>query len=93
MSLITKVNSLLKINTKEHIRSFTDDTAILYQRTTWTDLKTESKTDFKFIKQRFQQKKCTLNIDKTKYLPIALYVNHLPNMGLLNVENVKKIPK
>lgn len=87
------INSLLSLNISGSIISFADDTAILFEASSWQELKTIAETDMQLVKKWFQYNTLTLNCDKTYYLPFTSYANHLPNMGLLNVDHDTMIPE
>lgn len=87
------INSLLSLSINGTIISFADDTAILFEADSWQELKMVAEREFLYIKKWFQYNTLTLNCEKTLYLPFTSYVNNLPNMGPLNIDDDTIIPE
>lgn len=87
------INSLLSFSGTGNILSLADDTAVIFKANSWKNLKTTAKQEFKKIKDWFDANKLTVNFNKTVYLPFTSYVNSLPNLRPLNIDNNLSIPE
>lgn len=69
---LTYINNLTKIGISGKILLFADDTAIIFKGENWQDVFNTANQDLKKIKNWFDQNTLTMNVTKTKCLPIAL---------------------
>lgn len=80
------INDLFTLPSRGNIIGFADDTAIIYNATTWVELKEIVENDLLYIKSWFDQKLLTLNLEKTSYLPFSCNRSNLPSFNSLNIE-------
>ena len=85
------VNDLFNINCQGKLHSFADDTVIYYEEYNWDTLISTIKKDFIKINDWFSKNLLTINFKKTKYLPFTSYINKLPNIGTIKINNNIKI--
>lgn len=78
------VNTLFDLPSNGKIIGFADDIVVTYRDDSWQGLKSKAEKDFSHIKNWFDDRKLTINMNKTKYLPFTSYSNSLPNLGNLN---------
>lgn len=80
------LNNLFAIESKGHIISFADDTAIYYEAENWPELKHKVEEDLPKILEWFKFKLLTLNVDKTMFVPFGMYKNSIPDMDVLRIQ-------
>lgn len=66
------INNIVKINISGELFLFADDTAVLFKGANWKEVFNSISRDIKIIKTWFDQNVLSMNISKTKYLPISL---------------------
>lgn len=66
------INNMPKINITGKLYLFADDSAIFFEDTDWNKLTDKITNDLTVIKKWFDQNCLTLNVSKTKCLPISL---------------------
>lgn len=79
------VNDLFKLQSKGKIVAFADDTAILYVDKTWDSLKEKVEEDIQLIKNWFDHKILTINLNKTKYVTFTCHNYNLPTFNNIQV--------
>jgi hypothetical protein len=75
------VNNLGKINLGNgdgQIYLYADDTALLFEGDSWEDAYRNAERGLLTVKQWFHQNKLTVNLSKTKCMPISLRADHDP---------------
>lgn len=77
------VNDLFSIKSTSDIIAFADDTALIYSSKSWDVLKSEVENDFVHIKNWFDHKLLTLNLEKTTFLPFSLNKTRTPTFQSL----------
>lgn len=82
---ILYMNDLLNLDVKGQIISYADDTVILYEQNSWSDLKTTVENDFKKVKDWLDNNLLTLNHDKTVFLNFTSYSSNLPDFDKLHI--------
>lgn len=53
--------------------AFADDVVVMYESNTWPKRKNEAENDLYVVNRKFRENKLTLNMKKTKYLPLITY--------------------
>lgn len=76
------INNLEKVNLTGQLFMFADDTAIIFSGQNWDEVFQTASRDMSLIKKWFDQNVLTMNISKTKCLPIALRRGAEPPAGL-----------
>lgn len=76
------INNLDKLNISGKLYLFADDTAVVFQGNTWEEVYRNASYDLSAIKLWFDQNILTMNVSKTKCLPIALRTNAEPPVYL-----------
>lgn len=66
------INNLSKINISGKLYLFADDTAIFFENKEWKKLFDNASKDLAVVKKWFDNNTLTLNVSKTKFLPISL---------------------
>lgn len=84
---IMYINSLFDVHTCGSVISYADDTVLFLEATNWESLKTIAETDLKEIRNYFNNKYLTLNLNKTNYLPFYLYDTSAPSFDQLTVDS------
>lgn len=69
---IIYVNDLYHVQCEGEIISYADDTAIFYKGTSWEQVRTKATKDLTLLKDWFDYKLLTINMEKTVYLPFSL---------------------
>lgn len=65
------INGLFSIESSGEVLGFADDTSIFYKANSWLELKQKVEQDLPNLKNWFDSKLLTLNVDKTHYLPFS----------------------
>lgn len=84
---IIYINDLLACESSGTILSYADDTVILYDDESWSNLKNKVSRDLKGIKDWLDNNLLTMNIKKTKFIPFASYRNSLPAYTHITLHN------
>jgi hypothetical protein len=79
------INNLAKINITGKLYLFADDTAILFDGSDWEEVTESATRDLSLVKRWFDQNSLTVNVSKTKFLPIALRSNLNTNIERLKL--------
>lgn len=66
------INNLDKLNIAGDLFLFADDTAVIFEGDTWKETYQRASTSLTLIKLWFEQNVLSMNVSKTKFLPIAL---------------------
>lgn len=66
------INNLDKVNITGELFLFADDTAVVFKGKSWADVYESAKKDLCLLKTWFTDNVLTMNINKTKCMPIAL---------------------
>lgn len=85
------INGLLKIEGSHKLIGFADDIAVYYEGKNWVEVKTRAEEGMTKIIRWLHEKKLTLNIDKTVYMPFSSYINTLPDYNDLTITTSGKI--
>lgn len=80
------INDLFALPTRGVIIGFADDTAIIYKAETWEKLKQVVQNDLSYIKDWFDHKLLTVNLDKTNYLPFSCNTSTIPSFNSIDIE-------
>lgn len=80
------INDLFSLTDRGDIIGFADDTAIFYKAKTWEELKTLVENDLRNIKNWFDHKLLTVNIDKTNYIPFSCNKISQPSFETIDIE-------
>ena len=80
------INDLFFLPSRGSIIGFADDTAIIYKAETWDELQAIAENDLKYIKNWFDNKLLTLNLEKTTYLPFRCNKSNFPPFKSLDIE-------
>lgn len=81
------LNGLFSVQSGGTIITYADDTAIFYRSKNWESLKIKVESDMKKIKDWFDYKSLTINLNKTVYLPITCNKTTIPQFQNLNIDN------
>ncbi|XP_063837548.1 probable RNA-directed DNA polymerase from transposon BS isoform X1 [Ostrinia nubilalis] len=83
---LTYVNSLCELEIANgKIIAFADDTALLFQGDSWSDVFESAQRGFNAVTKWLTHNKLTLNTDKTKYLAFASRKTTLPESDTLSI--------
>lgn len=66
------INNISKLSLKGKLFLFADDTLIFLRGKTWKEVRLAAMHDLMILKQWFDQNVLSLNVSKTKYLPLSL---------------------
>lgn len=83
---IIHINSILTSNFTGKLISFADDSAIFYESDSWNSLKNIVERDIKQLKNHFDNKKLSINYNKTFFLPLTSYKNKLPHYKSIKIK-------
>jgi hypothetical protein len=73
------INNLGRVNIDHgHLFLYADDTAILFEGSSWEEVFRSAELGLVTIKKWFDHNRLTMNLNKTKYLPIAIRANGDP---------------
>lgn len=93
---ITYINSLTNIRIQGSVTSYADDTVLLFSGDTWGDVKRTVSSELIKVKNWLDNKKLTLNTEKTKYVAFSLTMANRPDYSSIFVENfqneIKEVP-
>lgn len=81
------INNLFSLKIEGNIIGFADDTAIVYQNSSWDQIKEIAEKDLIVLKEWFDHKLLTINFKKSKYLPFSCDKRGLPNFTKLRINN------
>lgn len=84
---IIYVNSLFSLETCGEVISFADDTSVFYTSDTWSSLREMVEADFGMVVDWFSHRLLTVNVEKTKYLPLTNHRNLLPDFASIEIRN------
>jgi hypothetical protein len=76
------INNISKINLFGSLYLFADDTAVIFQHDTWQQVFSLASRELTIIKRWFDENVLTMNISKTKCLPVALRPSSEPPADL-----------
>ncbi|XP_045461420.1 uncharacterized protein LOC123671552 [Harmonia axyridis] len=65
------------------IISFADDTCLVFEQSSWEEVKNKTITDLNTVKRWFDWNMLSVNMKKTHFLPISLTINSLPDYDYL----------
>lgn len=85
------INNLFSINTTGEIFGYADDTAVFYEADTWQELKLLVENDMKQIKDWFDHKLLTINLQKTHFIPFSCNKANLPLFKKIVVKTQGKV--
>ena len=66
------INNISKIQTNGKLTLFADDTLIFVTGATWEEVKNKAEFDLYTLKKWLDQNVLSLNVTKTKFMPISL---------------------
>jgi hypothetical protein len=81
------INNISKVPLDGKLFLFADDTAVVSFGVTWEDAFRQATKDLFSIRMWLDQNKLTLNVEKTKYLPIYFRVNSVPEQEILRLHS------
>lgn len=81
------INNLTKLNIPGKFFLFADDSAILIEGDSWEDVKCTAERVLELVKTWFDQNILSLNVLKTKFLPISLAPKSDPNFNYLTLHS------
>nr|CAI5839281.1 unnamed protein product [Callosobruchus analis] len=84
------INNILTSSSCGRVFSFADDTAVLYEDSTWEKLKLKAEHDLGIIFDYFAHKLLTVNYEKTYFMPFANTVRCLPQFEQLSINSGQK---
>lgn len=78
---------MCKLNLHSKLFLFADDTLLLTRGENWQDVKYNAQSDLVILKKWLDQNYLSLNVSKTKFLPIALNINSDYPFESLSIHN------
>lgn len=80
------INDLFYLPNQGDIIGFADDTAIFYKAETWEDLQHMVQNNLGYIKEWFDHKLLTVNLEKTNYIPFTCNKSTRPSFNAIGIE-------
>lgn len=82
------INELINLKVKGKIISYADDTAAIFQRKTWEEVKKRVETELTIISELLEQLKPSLNVGKTTCTTVSITAANRPQYKSIKTANI-----
>lgn len=87
------INELLQLPINGKVVAYADDTVLLVEDDSWTNVTNKAVVEFSKLQQWLSENYLTVNLEKTKFMCFSIYDKNVPNIHTLHLHTYRCISK